>query len=62
MVPATSPNGETTMAKIFRYNNGFKGTVSDEVAVILEKKGEGKIVGDAVAKPRAEAPKTEASK
>jgi hypothetical protein len=50
------------MAKIFRYNNGFKGTVSDEVAAILEKKGEGKIVGAAAAKPKDEAPKTEVSK
>jgi hypothetical protein len=32
------------MSKKFLYKNGFEGVVSDAVAVILEKKGEGKIV------------------
>jgi len=35
------------MSKEFKYKNGFVGTVSDAVAAILEKKGEGKVVGTA---------------
>lgn len=43
------------MAKFVKYKNGYKGTVSDKVAVILERKGEVKIIGDAKAKPEPEA-------
>lgn len=43
------------MSKQFRYKNGYVGTVSDAVAVILEKKGEGKAIGDAKAKEKADA-------
>lgn len=32
------------MSKRFEYKNGYIGVVSDDVAQILEKKGEGKIL------------------
>ena len=35
------------MSVKFKYKNGFEGVVSDEVAKVLEKKGEGKIIGEA---------------
>jgi len=35
------------MSKRFRYTNGFISTVSDKVAVILEKKGQGRPIGEA---------------
>lgn len=34
------------MSKKFKYANGFEGVVNDGVAVILEKKGQGKVVGE----------------
>jgi hypothetical protein len=34
------------MSKKFQYKGGYTGIVSDSVATILEKKGEGKIVKD----------------
>lgn len=34
------------MSKRFKYSNGYEGVVSDEVAAILEKKGQGKIIGE----------------
>lgn len=46
------------MSNKFLYKNGYEGVVSDAVAVILEKKGEGKIVGEAT-KP---APKQDEAK
>lgn len=39
------------MSKVFRYKNGYKGVVSDAVAVILEKKGEGKSLGEPAPAP-----------
>lgn len=42
------------MAKKFRYKNGFVSVVSDKVAEILDKKGEGKALGEAPQKPAEE--------
>ena len=40
------------MSKKFEYKNGYVGTVSDPVAIILAKRGDGRIVGDAKKPPK----------
>jgi hypothetical protein len=50
------------MSKVFQYKNGFKGLVSDKVAEILTKKGEGKILEGAPSPYKEPEAKTEAKK
>jgi hypothetical protein len=47
------------MSKKFQYQNGFIGVVSDAVAPILEKKGEGKVVPGIPEPPKKFEPKGE---
>ena len=39
------------MSKKFKFKNGYEGVLPDDVAAILEKRGEGKIISGEAEKP-----------
>jgi hypothetical protein len=52
MLPPNLKEGGRIMSKKFKFKAGHVGVVSDKVAEILEKKGEGKILGDKEPEPK----------